>query len=68
MKEGFLTLPSSIVLLGIHRDPKQKEFLKSSEGFLRAIPALSEKLPKWHFSTPACDLTFLGQMTSFEML
>ena len=47
------------ISLGILRNPKQKEFFNSYEGFLMAaltgsaIPAHSKKLPKWHFLTPA---------------
>ena len=46
-----------------HFYPMQKEFLKSCEGFLRAAltvhghPILSEELHKWHFLTPACNLS-----------
>ena len=69
LKKGLalnLCLPA---LLRIHRNTKQKEFLKSCEGLSRtiltghglaAIPALSQKLPKWHFLIPECNWEFFG--------
>ena len=53
-------------ILGIHRNPNQKESLKSSKGFLRAVltghghSGPLKKLPKLHFLTPACNLISLG--------
>ena len=41
-------------------------FLKNScEGFLRAIPAISEKVPKWHFWTPAWNFKFFWGPKAF---
>ena len=36
----------------------QKSNERRNDAFLRAIPALSEKLPKWHFLIHACNSNF----------
>ena len=63
------------VLLGIHRIPKQKDFLKSREGFLRAaITVHGHQGPVWKIAkmalfNPCMEFEkILGQMTSFEVL
>ena len=62
-------------MLGIHRHPKQKEFLKSHEGFLRAAlighsqPGPYRKIAKMALFNPCMDFEFfLGQMTLFQVL
>ena len=62
-------------MLEIHRNPKQKEFLKSCEGFLRAaLPGHGHPGPFWKIAKmalfdPCMEFgNFLGQMTSFEVL
>ena len=62
-------------MLGIHRHPMQKEFLKSCEGFLRAALAVHShpgpvwKIAKMALFDPCMKFEiFGGQMTSFELL
>ena len=71
MNKPFLILLPA--LLQIHMNPKQKEFLASSMGFLKGMAIstnepIAEKLSKCHCLTHACNLDFLGQMTPFELL
>ena len=62
-------------LLGIHRHPMQKEFFRSTEGFLRAAltghghPGPLWKIAKMAFFNPCMEFQiFLGQMSSFDAL
>jgi len=66
-------LPSSIAR--IHRHPKQKEFLQSREGFLRAAlighsqPDPYRKIAQMALFNPSMDFDFLGgQVTLFQVL
>ena len=57
-------------LLGIHRNPRHKEFLKSSKGFLRLYSNLSSQISTWtdlrHFWINSNNGTFIAfQMKSF---
>ena len=62
-------------LLGIHRHPMQKEFFRSTEGFLRAAltghghPGPLWKIAKMALFNPCMEFQiFLGQMSSFDAL
>ena len=62
-------------LQGIHRHPMQKEFFRSTEGFLRAAltghghPGPLWKIAKMALFDPCMEFeNWLGQMTSFQVL
>ena len=63
------------IFFGIHRNPKQKEFFNSCEGFLMADPTgHSPPSPFWKIAKMALFYPwmnfeiFVGQITSFEVL
>ena len=64
-----------LALLGIHGHPMQKEFFRSSEGFLRAAltghghPGPHWKIAKMALFNPSMEFEkILGQMSAFNVL